>query len=281
MFSAYRPNPSAGAPSSELLKTVAVLCQAFQGNVVLRDALREASRLMGADVAAICRVDARTPVSAPQVLSYDGQVKHCDAGQGFDVSLAPFICGNNIAHAKSGSTWFGTLDDFERNDAVFDCLLKRRITESMCILLERKNGTADFLELHFSYPISSRMADMLEVLGPILSDIWKKRALGRFTEAKLTDARRKPTTKKQANILSIENPFQLSRSEYRVCLLLARGLNNSALLDELSITISTLRTHLRNIYLKTGATSQTELVHDLLSSSFYDQPVSSGQSHVA
>ena len=66
-------------------------------------------------------------------------------------------------------------------------------------------------------------------------------------------------------ILSADNPARLSRSEYRVCLLLRHGQSPDQMLAELGIKESTLRTHLSNLYAKTGARNLAELTFQLVS----------------
>ncbi|WP_170336923.1 helix-turn-helix transcriptional regulator [Ruegeria arenilitoris] len=262
------------------MKVVAALCQASQGNVPLLNALRETALMIGADAVSISRVDLACGKGSAKVLSYDANPQHDHSGS-FDFCVAPIVCGKNMSRAKPGSAWFGTLDDFAEHEHFFELYKNRRLSESVSILLERRNGDADFWELHFSRPISTALENILALIGPILSDCWKKRSLGRFSEAKLSSARRKSVKKYVKDILSMDNPCRLSRAEYRVCLLLARGLNNDALLSELSISISTLRTHLRNIYGKTGTSSQPELIHDLLTPVVKPQVSKLGGSHVA
>jgi DNA-binding CsgD family transcriptional regulator len=63
----------------------------------------------------------------------------------------------------------------------------------------------------------------------------------------------------------MDNPAKLSRAEYRVCILLAKGLSNERLLAELDVSYSTLRTHLRSIYAKTETSSRSELLYHLIS----------------
>ena len=69
---------------------------------------------------------------------------------------------------------------------------------------------------------------------------------------------------KSQSILSHENPARLSRAEFRLCLMFSRGYSNEAAQDELAISESTLRTHLRHIYQKTGVGSHSELLYRLL-----------------
>ncbi len=182
-----------------------------------------------------------------------------------EVSFAGAICGADFSHAKVGSVWFGREENLEDQPRLIGAYRDRCLVETAAIMLDKKNGTSDFLELHFGCPISADLETSLEIIAPILSDCWKARAMGRFSDALLSRGRVVPDRPKVTGILSMENPCRLSRAEYRVCLLLGRGLNNQALLSELSITMATLRTHLRNIYAKTGTASQTELIHLLLS----------------
>ncbi|MEC8795400.1 MAG: helix-turn-helix transcriptional regulator, partial [Pseudomonadota bacterium] len=90
------------------------------------------------------------------------------------------------------------------------------------------------------------------------------RTPGVLTESMLNRARR-PQPAIAAPILSYENPCRLSRAEYRVCLMLSRGLSKPQIQSELAITNSTMRTHLRNIYAKTGTTGQSDLIYALMS----------------
>lgn len=63
-----------------------------------------------------------------------------------------------------------------------------------------------------------------------------------------------------APVLSDSNPVRLSRAEFRLCHLLSTGLGLKSVQAELGITDSTFRTHLRNVYDKTGTRSEAELV---------------------
>ncbi|SDE72795.1 DNA-binding transcriptional regulator, CsgD family [Ruegeria marina] len=163
-----------------------------------------------------------------------------------------------------GSVLSARLSDVETNPILVEFYQQRRLSETIIIPLDRRNGVVDVLELHYLFPISVAELEHLELIGPVLAGCWEGRSLGLFSDALLAGSRAIRKSQVSEEILSVENPFRLSRAEYRVCLLLSRGLNNKAVLSELSITMATLRTHLGNIYAKTGATSQSELVHMLL-----------------
>ena len=281
LFSARNYASGARAPSSDLIQVTEVLCQAFLGSHPLVDALRHTAQLIGADIASISRVEMRCEPGRAKVLSYGAPCQLSNITRNVDVSFARVICGNNLPGAKLGSVWFGCLDDFEDNEALTDIFQSNRLTQSVVILLDRKNENADFLELHFGHQLPYGFDEHLSLFGVVLSDCWNKRALGQVLEVKLSKMRSNVAQRRLKDILSLENPCQLSRAEFRVCSLLARGLNNKALLFELSISISTLRTHLRNIYAKTGVSTQPELIHYLLSPAISSQPTSSDRAYVA
>lgn len=64
-------------------------------------------------------------------------------------------------------------------------------------------------------------------------------------------------------ILDPENPRRLSRSEFRVCLMLSTGLQVDGISQKLGLTRPTVRTHLRAVLAKTGFSSVAELVLSL------------------
>jgi DNA-binding NarL/FixJ family response regulator len=65
-------------------------------------------------------------------------------------------------------------------------------------------------------------------------------------------------------MLSTSNPAHLSRAEFRVCLLLSRGLSVAGVCSELSLADTTVRSHLRNIYAKSDTSSLAELIYCLI-----------------
>lgn len=71
-------------------------------------------------------------------------------------------------------------------------------------------------------------------------------------------------TPERMPLLSITNPARLSRAEFRVCLLLSRGLSAQGIAGELNVSGTTVRTHLRNIYSKTETTGMPDLVYNLI-----------------
>ena len=255
----------AGAGANvQWLEVVAIWCQATQGTIPLRRALGRIGRFLGCEVISICRIDRQRPRDFARVVSHDSRAVPAEDVMPFEVSFASGICGMDLEKTKPGSVWAGTLPDFDDRPRLASVYRHRRLAETIVIPLVHQGAHSDCLELHFAHATAPGFCDRIGVLASILADCWKDRALGLLSEAALSARREQVVADGHADILSPENPCRLSRAEYRVCLLLSRGLNNRAILSELSIGMSTLRAHLRNIYAKTGSASQPELIHKLL-----------------
>jgi DNA-binding NarL/FixJ family response regulator len=69
----------------------------------------------------------------------------------------------------------------------------------------------------------------------------------------------------RTSILGMDNPAGLSRAEFRVCLLLSRGLSVKAVSEDLNLSENTIRSHLRAIYSKTETASLPELIYLIMS----------------
>ena len=88
-------------------------------------------------------------------------------------------------------------------------------------------------------------------------------------------ALRVPSTPRSP-LLDTANPARLSRTEFRICLLLSQGLNLSSVGDELEVSPATLKAHIRRILLKTGARSFAELLARLIGPNGHGPGASSG-----
>lgn len=252
------PTPGSDGPksSTQLFEAVARLCQASQGTIPLAQAMRRIGNLLGSEITAICRIDLNAERESAMVIWHESRRTLSEDAGPFLVSFASGICRANIGTVQAGSVWRGTLDDFEDDPRLASVFRHRRLAETVVIPLDRQGHSGDFLELHFAHPVSDTLLGHLEFMGPVLAKCWKDRAVGLFSDSLLSRRRSLPPAPAHRAILSMDNPCHLSRAEYRVCLLLSRGLNNPAVLSELSITMATLRTDLRNIYAKSGTASQ-------------------------
>lgn len=98
--------------------------------------------------------------------------------------------------------------------------------------------------------------EALSDLARDLPMVWALRKAGLITA--MVD----PVAETRA-ILSPRNPFGLTRAELGVCHQLLDGLGAQAIAEKLDVSMPTVRTHLRNIYAKTGLDGMVAVVHKL------------------
>lgn len=187
------------------------------------------------------------------------------------ISFPQYLLGHGLGQAQGGSVWY--LSELAREVAADEragarlCIPDERTREIAAIVLEPRTLTSDILELQFPARLTVRDAEALSMLAGVLSRGWVQRSPDIFPGA--ADHGRVPGDAAPAQssaILSATNPAGLSRSEYRVCELVSRGLSAKAISGMLLISESTVRSHLRGIYSKTKASGQRELMYKLLGS---------------
>ena len=190
-------------------------------------------------------------------------------------SYAKCVLGEYLTKLQESRLWLSTQVE-DRQDVFKDPSLtewqeKRSFSELVVFVLSNGKGKSEFLELHFREPVPEVYIQLLECLLPTLCRSWENRTGGLFSTA--LHEKYHPFARKEDNkpILGHTNPSQLSRAEFRVCMLLSGGLSIEAIVNELSITVATVRSHLRNIYSKTDTSSHAELVYRLLSNPVQDQ----------
>nr|WP_254604221.1 helix-turn-helix transcriptional regulator [Leisingera sp. ANG59] len=173
--------------------------------------------------------------------------------------------GSYLDKAKPGAIWYKSMSD-EAADPVLDRFHNsRKLVELAVIPLSSGKQHADFLELHFPTRPGAVQQALLNIISGTLVRTWTNRSPGLYAEACLKERRATRDAGVQAHLLSMDNPAQLSRAEYRVCVLLSKGQTAKRVQADLGISKSTLRTHLRNIYAKTQTGNMSELVYQLVS----------------
>ena len=126
----------------------------------------------------------------------------------------------------------------------------------------------DHIELHFTNPLPDAMQAAIAAVLPTMARTWASRQVGLVTRSVINHRAHRETGMRQPvkrSLLGTANPVRLSRAEFRVCMLLSRGLSVLGVAEELAVCESTVRSHLRSIYAKTDTSSLAELVFQLLS----------------
>jgi DNA-binding NarL/FixJ family response regulator len=140
------------------------------------------------------------------------------------------------------------------------------------VALEGSLQQQDYLEFHFTRDLAYSEKLEFESLMPTLVRAWAGRKTGLVTRTQMDErmirarkAAEATRLKPDAPILGVSNPAKLSRAEFRVCVMLSRGLSVKALTEELGLSESTVRSHLRSIYSKTEVSGMQELMYRILS----------------
>ncbi len=264
MGQVYGESPFRSPQAADLgiIGAIATWCECLQGKDTLAEALKLLAEGVNAEAVALARAS-RDSLGETVSITFDALPQKAMAPR-LDRSFARTMLGNYFTSAKPGSVWFKTMVDVDHDPALLDFHARRRLSELAVIPIGSTEKSLDFLEFHFASPIGPDGYAILNMVVATLTKTWGNRKPGLFTDALLR--RKAPDqTAMAAPILGCDNPAKLSRAEFRVCLLLSRGLSKQHIVDELVISRSTLRTHLRSIYLKTGTSSHSELLYKLLS----------------
>lgn len=127
--------------------------------------------------------------------------------------------------------------------------------EKFTVLLGKNEKYADILFMACADPA------VTELLGAELAYLWSARKKGIVSKLIGHEEDLEPTS--VYPLLSPENPYDLTRAEARICKSLADGLKPAEITERLHCSMPTVRTHLRNIYAKTGLNGMLAVVHKL------------------
>jgi DNA-binding CsgD family transcriptional regulator len=245
-----------------MIGAIARWCDALHAQASIYDALSEMADSIGAEAIILSRLST-SPDQKPSIIAYD---KHFTDSSPNKVkqSYVRSVLGNFIGSTKPGSIWVKSTIGLDPDPHLTEFHRRRRMHDLVVVPLCVSRTTSDFLEFHFLDHLSPRQHVLFNLIGSTFVQTWNNRSKGSFTNnvLRLQNQRRpKPSV---APILSMENPARLSRSEYRVCLLLSHGKSVENIETELGISTSTVRSHLRNIYAKTDTSNRAELMYRIL-----------------
>lgn len=233
-----------------------------QAQQPLEHALADLGRHFGAEAICIARRDR----FKPGVRIF----KTCDSVADLrkprlDRSYAGLVLGTHLDNLKAGAAIFWTeasQDNADPEPELIQWTQRRGIAEILILCLESQNGVRDFIELHFSNSWHKNRQTEADTFAKALAEVYAGRRPGLIQQELLSGSRaRRPehATSETQQILAPGNPAGLTRSEWRLCFLVAKGLSRSGVAEEMRVTQNTMRTHLRAIYAKTGY----ETFHDL------------------
>lgn len=168
----------------------------------------------------------------------------------------------------AGSIWrlSGLKDDtgFATSPAGREWLPRTDLVEVSLIVLEQTRDHLDVIEIQFEQPPNRHRDIPTTMITGSMAEAWAARESGLISRLIAANGRTRGSAlaagRSAGGILGSGNPCGLSRGEQRVCHLLASGLKAAEISTTLGVSIATVRTHLRNIYSKTGTSGQVEVM---------------------
>ena len=259
----HRSGAAFWADETDLDLTMLFL-DAASGRSELDDVLEHLARSLGAEVALISQGDVRRETS--RTLSRSGR-RWPPAGRD---GLARDILGPLYFHMRPGAACLASehlVAAGPGGPALRDLLGEQGLVDVGLIVLECTSDVAHYLELHFSSQIEDDTGRRLEGLARAFSRVWQLvGAKLDFTPRAVPDvAKGRQGIPASPWLLDERNPGRLTKAEFRICLLLSRGLSANAVARELDVSVTTIRTHLRSIYRKAEVSGFGELSHRLTS----------------
>ena len=181
------------------------------------------------------------------------------------------LVGQTLSRAKPGTLW--SMHELDRDAVsrleprVVAWMEERGLREAMLIPLSSTSDATDVLEFYLSAPLDGPRRLALETLSLAVAEAWGRRPEGRIARIlRAAPAINANLALDRPNLhpLSPSNPLGLTAAESRICSLIQRGVDLTEASKALSITDSTLRSHLRSIFAKSGVAGQVGLVRLLL-----------------
>jgi DNA-binding CsgD family transcriptional regulator len=252
---------------TKIIEATADWIDALQGGMSFRDALESLVVGLGAEAGMLVRTDAAVGRAiALATVDRRQATSTCPLA----ASFADGCFGPAIQRPRAASLWLVSALD-EVTDEAGRALLEawqagRGLSEFTVLVLECGARHRDHIELHFADRIGGGVQAALAALLPTMARTWSQRPVGLV--ARMAPSRRLAARAPEAPagrpLLDISNPARLSRAEFRVCLLLSQGLSVAGVSADLGLSNATVRTHLRSIYAKSGASGLNELMLRLL-----------------
>lgn len=262
-------------PNLRVLDGIASWCGGLHGSMPLSEALRALVEGFGADAGAVSRhyrnTDRPKAVALVDMEDVDPDLATLRR------PLCEDVLGYQYSKARASTMWFMSDNagdaGWQPSQTLENWRFSRRIGEIVVLVLDGSLQQRDFLEFHFERELSRSERLEIEALVPTLVRAWSGRQTGLVTQAQMDERMVRARAAAQASklrpdapILGMSNPAKLSRAEFRVCLLLSRGLSVRGVTEELGLSEATVRSHLRSIYSKTEVSGMQELMYRILSS---------------
>jgi DNA-binding CsgD family transcriptional regulator len=257
------------SPALRASLSICAFARALVGHGSLETAAGELCGGLGADAVRLSRrsLDAPGGPRAAPLLFATGAAGRLVSGERLAATGSPLL-GAIPDRARLGSVW--SLRDLEPGEieAAGPWTPAPGLSADLdvqAIVLDSAPDRLDVIELIALRRFADRFGEGAEpgrMVPHLLVDAWQNRLPGLCSDmiAGSGGAPAGPAP----DALSCDNPYALTRAEFRVCQLLTRGLAIKRIARELGISANTVRSHLRRIYEKTETHGQQQLLLVLL-----------------
>ncbi len=241
--------------------------ECLHGDGSLRETLIEFSDLVSAEVVHLHRVNTLTGAQRT-IATLDRHAS--DGARPLTRALGLSLVGQTSSRAKPGTLWsmleldHGVVDRLDHR--VLAWMEARGFQDAVLIPLSTSGEQTDVLEFYLGSSLDKHRRIGMETLASAMAEAWGRRPRGRIARilraAPAIDEHLQ--SERRAHPLSESNPLGLTAAEFRICSLIRDGADPIQTSEILGIAESTLRSHLRSIFVKAEVTGQVGLVRLLL-----------------
>ena len=260
--------PAPSGRASDLTDAALLWTESLHGALPLRDALASVSAATAAASAMIYRWCVRTR-RARIVATFTRDAR--DGVEPLQKPFGPDLIPVELHRARAGTVWRleDARDDPARDAGLFRIQKDKRFADIVAIPLGQVGDQVDVLELCLDRSAASHLLVALADFARLLTFAWNRRPRGRIAQLlSVTPQGNRPlrtTNATPQTPLSVGNPWRLTPTEMRICHLIQQGHDPANLTALVGVADSTIRTHLRSIYAKSGVSGQVGLLRRLLS----------------
>lgn len=261
----YLRDPTTRAPLiGNSVETILEFVKWTQGQKALDPALNALNNLLGAE--AICF--ARRDFSKSGLRTVGTIDRNTDPRKPrFDTPFAFDVLGNDLDKLKAGVAFLLSDVDAQRDPTLERWMHVRDVRDVAVFCVGSQSGVRDILEIHFRRKLPNGWITEADKISKSLAEIFAGSRPGLVEQYLVVKSDCRPDLddeKENALILAPDNAAGLTRSEWRLCILIANGLSRDGAAHEMGVTDNTIRTHLRHIYGKTGCKSFHDLARRLV-----------------
>lgn len=268
----FQPGYICNEPNNTSMTFMARWAEALHGSGNIADGLHRLLKLVNSDEAALIRLSMKSGTSK-RISCAEADEKPV-AGTLHTKSYANELLSCEAPAMRPGAVWSMhealTAGDLRLASSLEGHFRTIGIREILVVVLQHRPDEIDLLELHFRHAVAEHDRMLFVALAPEIARCWQRRMPGTAQHSLFRPkivGETEEAVPMFKDVLSPDNPANLSRCEFRICMLIRNGMSAKAIAEALTNSEATVRAHMSAIYAKTAASGQVELVHLLVGGS--------------